>query len=301
MTLRKAVFSIVRPDSLLYAFIPATMQIQSGQTVLLTGASGGLGTFMARAFAKMGVNLALTAFPGAVLDQVRAESEKLGSKAKVFTLDLRDRAQRTQLIADVRREFGAIDILVNNAGVEFTSAYHDLTEENIAETIAVNLEAPMVLTRLVLPEMLSRKRGHIVNISSLAGKSGPAYQEPYAATKAGLIGFTASLRATYRGTGVSASAIVPGFVEAGIYTHLKQRSGMAAPALLGTSRPEKVAQAVLKAIERDLPEIIINPLPVRPLLAFVALFPGVGEWVSEKTGGNEFFRKVVESAKSKPN
>jgi short-subunit dehydrogenase len=278
------------------------MRIQSGQTVLLTGASGGLGGFMARAFAKMGVKLALTAYPGAALEDVRAESQKLGAQqAKVFTLDLRDAAQRVQLIADVRKEFGPIDILVNNAGVEFTSAFHDLTEENIHEIIAVNLEAPMVLSRLLLPEMLSRKHGHIVNISSLAGKHGPAFQEPYAATKAGLIGFTTSLRATYRGSGVSASVIVPGFVEAGIYTHLKERSGLAAPALLGTSQPEKVARAVLKVIEKDLPEIIINPLPVRPLLAFIAMFPHLGEWVSDKTGGNEFFRKVVESMKSTPN
>ena len=145
--------------------------------------------------------------------------------------------------------------------------------------------------------MLSRNRGHIVNISSLAGKSAPAFQEPYAATKAGLIGFTSSLRATYRGSGVSASVVVPGFVEAGIYAQLKKRSGLAAPALLVTSPPEKVAQAVVKVIEKDLPEIIINPLPVRPLLAFIALFPKAGEWLSDKTGGNDFFRKVVDKQK----
>jgi short-subunit dehydrogenase len=274
------------------------MRIESGQTVLLTGASGGLGAYIARAFAKRKTNLALTAYPGSSLEDVRAEAEKLGARAKIFTLDLRDPTQRAQLIADVRKEFGPVDILVNNAGVEFTSAYHDLTEENIRETIAVNLEAPMILTRLLLPEMLSRKHGHIVNISSLAGKSGPAFQEPYSATKAGLIGFTCSLRSTYRGSGVSASAIVPGFVEAGIYADLKKRSGMEAPALLGTSPPEKIPDAVLKAIEHDLPEIIINPLPVRPLLAFIAMFPRVGEWVADKTGGNEFFRKVVASMKS---
>ncbi len=273
------------------------MQIQSGQTVLLTGASGGLGMYMARALAKRGVTLALTAYPGAALDEVRAESEKLGVKARVYALDLRDPAQRTQLIADVRRDFGPVDILVDHAGVEFTARYDELTVENITETISVNLEAPMVLSRLVLPEMLSRKRGHIVNISSLAGKSGPAFQEPYAATKAGLVGFTSSLRATYRGSGVSASAIVPGFVEAGIYAHLKERSGLAAPALLGTSAPEKVAAAVVSAIENDRPEIIINPLPVRPLLAFTAMFPKAGEWLSDKTGANDFFRRVVEKQK----
>jgi len=253
--------------------------------------------YMARALAKAGASLALTAYPGSALEEVRAESEKLGVKARVYALDLREPTQRTELIAKVRQEFGPIDILVNNAGVEFTAAYDDLTVENICETIAVNLEAPMVLSRLVLPEMLSRKRGHIVNISSLAGKAGPAFQEPYAATKAGLIGFTSSLRHTYRGTGVSASAIVPGFVEAGIYAHLKERSGMAAPAMLGTSPPEKVAQAVVTAIEKDLPEVIINSLPVRPLLGLIALFPRIGEWASNKTGANDFFRKVVEKQK----
>jgi len=145
--------------------------------------------------------------------------------------------------------------------------------------------------------MLERKRGHIVNISSLAGKSGPAFQEPYAATKAGLIAFTSSLRATYRGSGVSASVIVPGFVETGIYTKLKTKSGCSAPAFLGTSPPEAIPRAVIRAIQKDLPEIIVNPLPVRPLLAFTSLFPSLGEWVIDKIGTNDFFRRVVEAQK----
>jgi short-subunit dehydrogenase len=193
-----------------------------------------------------------------------------------------------------------IDILINNAGVEFTSVYHELSEDNIYETLRVNLEAPMILSRLVLPEMLERKRGFIVNISSLAGKSGPAFQEPYAATKAGLINFTASLRATYRGSGVSAAVIVPGFVEAGIYAKLKAKSGCSAPALIGTSPPEAIPRAVIRAIENDLPEIIVNPLPVRPLLALIALFPSWGEWIAEKMGTNNFFREVAEAQKRHP-
>lgn len=273
------------------------MTIKPGQTVLLTGASGGLGMYMARAFAQRGTNLALAAFPGAALETIRKEVAQLGVRSTVYALDLRVQEQRRQLVEEAIKNFGAIDILVNNAGVEFTSTYHDLTEDQICETISVNLEAPMILTRLVLPGMLARKCGHIVNISSLAGKSGPAFQEPYAATKSGLIGFTASLRGTYRNQGVSASAIVPGFVEAGIYAQLKQRAGCGAPALLGTSRPEKVAQAVVEAVERDLPERIINPLPVRPLLALTAMFPRLGEWAAGKTGANDFFRKVVEKQK----
>ncbi len=220
---------------------------------------------MTYALAERGLKLALVAHPGADLEALRKAVEKRGCRAASYATDLRDPAQRRELLQKVRQEFGPIDVLINNAGVEFTAAYHELAEDNIYEILRVNLEAPMILTRLVLPEMLARKHGHIVNISSLAGKSGPAFQESYAATKAGLVAFTSSLRATYRGSGVSASVVIPGFVEAGIYAHLKEQSGCSAPAVLGTSRPEAVARAVIRVIERDLPELIVNPIPVRPL------------------------------------
>lgn len=269
----------------------------SGQTCLLTGASGGLGIYMAEALAGMGMNLALVAYPGAGLDDLRKQIERKGGRAISFPADLRVHEQRQFVFDKVVQEFGKIDVLVNNAGVEFTSAYHDLTQQSIQEIIAVNLEAPMILSRLVLPGMIQRRQGHIVNISSLAGKSGPAFQEPYAATKAALVGFTSSLRSTYRGTGVSASVVTPGFVEAGIYANLKEKTHCSAPALLGTSPPQAVARAVVRCIERDLPELIVNPLPVRPLLALSALFPRVGEWVIDKIGTNDFFRRVVQAQK----
>jgi short-subunit dehydrogenase len=254
---------------------------------------------MTRAFAERRTNLALVAHPGFELENLCREVEARGCRAMGFSLDLRDPALRRQLVREVTDKLGPVDILVNNAGIEFTAPYHELSEENIRDVVNVNLEAPMILTRLLLPGMLERKRGHVVNISSLAGKSGPAFQEPYAATKAALVAFTLSLRATYLGTGVSASVITPGFVEAGIYSKLKTRSGLSAPPWLGTSRPEKVAAAVINAVERDLPELIINPIPVRPLLAFTAMLPRAGEWLSGRVGANGFFRKVVEVQKRK--
>jgi short-subunit dehydrogenase len=211
--------------------------------------------------------------------------------------DLRDASQREKLVETALKRFGRVDVLVNNAGIEFTAFYHELSEAQIASVLAVNLEAPMMLTRLLLPTMLAQKNGHIINISSLAGKSGPAFQEPYAATKAALIAFTLSLRSTYRAGGVSASAIVPGFVEAGIYARLKAQTGMSAPAWLGTSEPAAVVQAVMRALANDRPEIIVNPIPVRPLLALTALFPRAGEWVSGKFGANNFFRRAVAMGK----
>src|ERR1039458_3809385 len=207
------------------AALPPMIEKRSGKIILIVGGSRGLGVFIAHAFVDLKVKQALVAHPGENLEELRKEIENQGGKAIAITCDLRDVVQRRQLFQDVRKQLGPIDILVNNAGVEFTSVYHELSEENIYGMLRVNLEAPMILSKLILPEMLERKRGHIVNISSLAGKAGPAFQEPYAATKAGLIAFTASLRATYRGSGVSASVIVPGFVEAGVYARLKAVTG----------------------------------------------------------------------------
>lgn len=276
------------------------VKIQPTDTVLITGASGGLGIHMVRAFAQRGTRLVLVANPGAELNHACAEAKKLGSEATAIISDLRDRAARTQLVAEVLQRFGRIDILVNNAGIEFTAYYHEQEPQNILDVLGVNLEAPMLLTRLLLPRMLERRRGQVVNIASLAGKSGPAFEESYAASKAGLLAFTASLRATYRRTGVSASVIVPGFIEAGIYTDLKARAGHPAPRVLGSLPPEAVARAVLRAIEEDRPEIIVNQWPVRPLLAFSALFPRAGEWLVEKMGSNDFFRAVVAGQKKPP-
>lgn len=276
------------------------MKLLRTDTVMVTGASGGLGFHIVSALARHGVRLVLVAFPGNELAAICKEAEQQGCESIAIYSDLRDRAERHKLIATVVQRFGRIDVLVNNAGVEFTSFYHELPEQNILDVLSVNLEAPLLLTRLILPQMLAQRRGHVVNISSLAGKSGPAFQESYAASKAGLIAFTASLRATYQNTGFSASVIVPGFVEAGIYTVLKARAGHAAPKLLGSVPPEAVARAVVSAIENDRLEIIVNRLPVRPLLALAALFPELGQWLTDKIGTNDFFRQVVAAEKKPP-
>jgi short-subunit dehydrogenase len=275
------------------------MRELSGKTAILTGASGGLGRYIALALAQHGVNLVLAAYPGEGLDSLKEVVSQFGIRAFPLVANFRHTSQLRSVVEEAKREFGRIDLLINNAGVEFTSAYHELPEENIGDIIGINLEAPMLLARLVLADMLERRCGHIVNMSSLAGKIGPAFQEPYAATKAALIAFTASLRATYRGTGVSASVICPGFVEAGIYAKLKKETGFPAPALLGTSPPEPVAQAVVKAIRRDLPEVIINPYPVKPLIATAILFPRLGEFLVRRTGAHEFFGRAAEALRRK--
>ena len=93
--------------------------------------------------------------------------------------------------------------------------------------------------------------------------------------------------------------ITPGFVEAGIYSKLKTTSGYSAPASFGVSKPETVSRAVLRAVERNIPEIIINPIPIRPLLLLSLFLPSAGEWVTDKLGANRFFHNVAQAQKNK--
>ena len=269
------------------------MQDLSGRTAIVTGASKGIGVYIAQALAKQGTNLILAARSASALEEVRKAVERLGVRAVAVPTDVGDRSALESLVERAVSEFGSIDILVNNAGIELTLAYHKLTPEEIEEIVRVNLIAPMQLTWLVLPGMLERRQGNIVNVSSLAGKAGPACNEPYGATKAGLIGFTQSLRGTYRRSGVSVSVVCPGFVEEGMYAKTKEEYGVTAPRLLGVSKPEAVARGVIRAIKKDLPEVIVNPGAIRLLLAIAAMSPGLGEWIVERIGANATFRKVA--------
>jgi len=271
------------------------MNTLKGRNAILTGANGGLGGYLAEALAHAGVHLFHVGFVNPGLEALSARSVSLGVRSGFLSADLRHPAERARVVEAARRELGPVDILINNAGVEYSSPYDELTADQLDEVLDVNLRAPMLLTRLVLPEMLRRRSGHIVNISSLAGRSGPAFQEPYAASKAGLTAFTFSLRATCRGTGVSASVVTPGFVETGIYTRLKEKTGISAPPLLAPVRPERVAAAVLRALRTDAPEIVVSRYPVRPVLAVLDLWPRLGLWLIAKLGANEFFRRVVDA------
>jgi short-subunit dehydrogenase len=264
-----------------------------GKTALITGGNGGLGIHIAKALAEEKMNLLLVAFPESEMEKFRMKSAMDCPGAKVLVADLRLPDECARVVRQAEQQFGSVDVLVNNAAMEFSCLYHELSEEQVRDVLAVNLQAPMLLARSALAGMVERKSGHIVNISSLAGKGAPAFQEPYVATKAALTAFTFSLRATYRGTGVSASVICPGFVEAGIYARIKTRTRRSAPAVLSGNSPERVARAVVRAIRHDVPEIIVNRFPLRPVLALSTLSPALGAWLMDFLGVNALFRSAA--------
>jgi short-subunit dehydrogenase len=266
-----------------------------GSTALVTGASAGIGLHVAGRLAAAGANLVIAARNADRLEIAADSLRATGVQTIAVPTDVGRREDLEQLADCAIRKFGAIDVLVNNAGIEAFSLYENLSLDRIVETITVNLTSALLLTRLVVPHMLSAGRGHIVNVSSTAGKHGPAYGAAYGTTKAGLINFTQAIRAEYRGRGISASVVCPGFTdEGGIYDRMRRHSGRKSPALVGSTQADRVAHAVIRAIEKDRPEIIVNWPPVRPAMVFAQIFPALGATII-RAAGVRFLRRVAES------
>jgi short-subunit dehydrogenase len=188
-------------------------------------------------------------------------------------------------------------VLVNNAGGDPQREFDAMSWMDNASILELNLIAPMRLTHLVLPGMLRRGRGHIVNISSIAGRVSFPYTEAYAAAKDGLIGFTRVLRADYRSRGVSASVVVLGAIrEAGQGQRTADELGLKLPPM-STSPARAVARAVVAAIQRDRAEIVVMPGPGRLIKALMDLFPGMGPAMNQAVGANATMRRVIELRK----
>jgi len=272
------------------------MKDLKGKNAVLTGGSQGIGPYIARALASEGVNLVLAARSADKLESVAKELTKLGTRVIAIPTDITDEPQRVVLLKRAAAELGQIDILVNNAGVVYYSRFSRQEKAEMVQDIEINLMAPLFLTREVLPDMLERGTGHIVNIASLAGKKGIPYEAVYSASKAGLIEWSNALRLELEGTGVDVSVVCPVYVsKVGMFAV----HGLPAPRLAGSSTPEGVANAVIKALKKNLQEVLVRPGPTRPLYALNALSPRLGNLILKIMGVPEFQRKMADSASSK--
>lgn len=187
----------------------------TGKVAVVTGASAGIGSAVARKLAAEGARVALVARSVDPLEWVAGEIRGAGGIAKAFPADVRDQGACAALLASVEQEFGGIDVLVNNAGANHRGPVEEQSPAALAQIIDVNLTAPIVLTRLALPYLRRRDQAAIVNVASIAGQIPVAHEAAYSASKSGLRAFTFALREELEGSGITVSAVSPGPVDTG--------------------------------------------------------------------------------------
>ncbi|WP_224998547.1 3-ketoacyl-ACP reductase [Cesiribacter sp. SM1] len=188
------------------------MESLKGKNALVTGAGKGIGRAVAVALAREGVNVGLLARTASQLKEVAAEVEAQGVKAAVVTADVADIKAVNGAVEQVLKELGSIDILINNAGTASFGKFLELEPEEWERNVKVNLFGVYYMTRAVLPDMIERKQGDIINISSTAGLRGAAVTSAYSASKFGLMGLTESLMQEVRKHNIRVSALTPSTV-----------------------------------------------------------------------------------------
>ena len=264
------------------------------RNAIVTGASHGIGQDIARALAGRHMNLLLVARSEAELGRLARELETDGSKAAVAAVDLGDPSAAGQIAEAAAAELGTVDVLVNNAATEPQTRFHVLTPAEIANVLQVDLISPLLLARLLLPGMLERRYGRIINISSLAGHTSFPYTEAYAAAKDGLTAFSRVLHNDYRDTGVTATSIILGPVkDTGISARTLAETGLTASTAFSVS-PQKVAAATVRAIDKPRPEMVISVGPGRMLKALMDYFPGMGPAVNRLSGADKLMASVAD-------
>ena len=227
-----------------------------GQVALVTGASRGIGLAIARRLGLMGARVALCARNAAPLEKAASDLRSTGIEVLAAPADVTRAELVSSLVSETQRVFGPVDILVNNAGVGIFGPFYQQPDEDWNRLLDTNLKSAFLTSRAVAPEMIRLKTGHIVNVSSLAGKSTFANGAIYCASKWGLLGLTGCMAEELRAHGIRVSAICPGSVA----TEFSPHAGKDATKML---QPEDVAHAVA-ALVTQAPGSFISEVHIRP-------------------------------------
>jgi len=225
------------------------MKLLEGKTVLITGASRGIGRGIALVFARHGADVAFTYRSSE--EQALALEKALqaeGVKAKAYRSDAADFEQSQQLVQEVLKEFGRLDVLINNAGITKDNLLLRMSEQDFDDVIRINLKSVFNMTKAVIRPMMKQRAGSIINISSVVGIRGNAGQANYAASKAGIIGFSKSVAQELGSRNIRCNVVAPGFIETEMTAALDEKvldEWKAQIPLRRTGKPADVANACL--------------------------------------------------------
>lgn len=223
------------------------MKLLQGKTAIITGGSRGIGKGIVEKFAQHGANVAFTYSSSAEAANALAEEvSKTGVKAKAYKSDAASYDESQKLAEEVLKEFGSIDILINNAGITKDNLLMRISEEDFDKVIEVNLKSVFNMTKAVQRTMLKQRKGSIINMSSVVGVKGNAGQTNYAASKAGVIGFTKSVAIELGSRDIRCNAIAPGFIQTEMTEKLDESAIKGWAAMIPLKRggtPEDVANA----------------------------------------------------------
>ena len=260
----------------------------TGKRVLLTGANGGIGRAIAHELTRQGAELILS---GRNREPLEALAAELGG-AECIVADMACDLDLQQLVS----EAGRVDILVANAGLPGTDDITAFSVAQIDACLAVNLRAPIVLARALMPEMLARGSGHLVFISSVAGKVPSPLSSLYSAGKYGLRGFADCLRMDLQGTCVGVSTIYPGMIrDAGMYAN----SGASVPPGAPTNTAQDVAVAVSDAIRRNQAAVNVTGLAIRLGIHLAHFSPALNGWIQRLAGAGRAAREFADGHRAR--
>jgi uncharacterized protein len=238
------------------------------KTVVITGASSGIGRAAALEFARRGANLVLAARRGELLEIVAKECRAIGVDCKTVVTDVTQRADCEHLIDAA----GSVDVLINNAGFAMFDAIESARPDDLASMMQTNYFGTVWCTQAVLPQMLARGNGTIVNVASIAGIMGYARMGGYCATKFAMIGFSETLRDEVASRGVRVAMVCPGTVETEFFVKAERGKMPGASRLILAIKPAKVARAIADAAEDGRYRRIL-PLGAAMYMRFKELFP----------------------------